>query len=405
MQTRLRAGARQPMSRLDRCLNIADLRAYARTQLPWGLFDYIDRGSDDELALKENRRAFDRIQLRTKVMVPLDKADLSTTLFGKPLKMPYIISPTGIAGMCSYQGELSLARAAATRGIACAVATGSVTPMEQLSAEAGGRLWFQLYMSRERELNYGVARRAHRAGFEALVVTVDSGFNPGGTRENWRRTGFDQPFAFTPRTVLDIACHPGWLARVILRYMRTSGFPRHVNYPEGFQESVLPAKGRTKAPRVLDQSWDDIARLRDVWPGILIVKGILRVEDAIAAVERGADGIVVSNHGGRCMDVAPASIDALPEIAAAVGHRTTVLLDSGVRRGADIVKALALGAKAVMSGRSTLYGVAAAGQAGAEHALKLIENEYRLTMGYVGCPTPADVTADIIAHRPRLTPG
>ena len=393
------------MGRLERCLNIADLREAARRRLPWGLFDYVDRGSDDELALHENRLAFDAIKLRTKVMVPLDRASLGTTLFGKLTNMPYIISPTGIAGLCCYQGELQLAKAAAARGIPLAMATGSVTPMEQLAEEAGGRLWFQLYMSGERELNYGVARRAHRAGFEALVVTVDSGFNPGGTRENWKRTGFDKPFELSPRTMLDLACHPGWLSRVILRYARTSGFPRHVNYPEGFQESVLAGKEKRKAKRVLDQTWDDIGRLRDSWPGILIVKGILRAEDAVQAVDHGADGIVVSNHGGRCMDTAVASINALPDVAAAVGHRTTVLLDGGVRRGADIVKALALGAKAVMSGRSTLYGVAAAGQMGAEHALKLIENEYRLTMGYVGCRTPDEVTADVIAHRPRMMPG
>jgi (S)-mandelate dehydrogenase len=393
------------MTNLDRCLNIADLRAAARPRLPWGIFDYIDRGADDEIALKDNRRAFDRIRLRTRVMVPLDKVELGQTLFGKPMAMPYIISPTGIAGLCCHQGELMLAKAAAARGIPCTMATGSVTPMERLAEEAGGRLWFQLYMSRDRELNYGVARRAAKAGFEALVVTVDTGFSPGGTRENWKRTGFDQPFEFTHQTVLDLACHPGWLWRVIGRYMMTTGFPRHVNYPEGYQESVLPQPGRKKAPRALDPTWDDVSRLREVWPGILIVKGILRVEDAVSAIEHGADGIVVSNHGGRTMDSAIATIDALPEIAAAVGNRTTILLDSGVRRGADVVKALALGAKAVMAGRPTLYGVAAAGEAGAAHALKLIEAEYKLTMGYVGCRTPDEVGPEVIAYRPTPIDG
>ena len=385
------------MVRLDKCLNIADLRQAARGRLPWGLFDYIDRGADDEFAMAGNRRAFDRIRLKNRVMVPLDKPALGTTLFGKSCAMPYIISPTGSAGLCHHEGELVLAKAAAARGVPLGMATGSVTPMERLSKEAGGRLWFQLYMSQDRELNYGVARRAHAAGWEALIVTVDTGFQPGGTRENWKRTGFDQPFAFTPRTVFDIACHPGWLNRVILRYMRTSGFPRHQNYPEGYQESILAGAGKRKAKRAENPTWDDIARLREVWPGALIVKGILRAEDAVAAVDHGADGVVVSNHGGRCMDSAISTIEALPAVAAAVGHRATVLLDSGVRRGADIVKALALGAKAVMSGRCTLYGVAAAGQAGAEHALALLENEYRLTMGYAGCLRPEDVTPDVIA--------
>jgi isopentenyl diphosphate isomerase/L-lactate dehydrogenase-like FMN-dependent dehydrogenase len=253
-------------------------------------------------------------------------------------------------------------------------------------------------MSRDRELNYAVARRAHAAGWEALIVTVDTGFNPGGTRENWKRTGFDQPFAFTPRTIFDIACHPRWLANVIGRYLTGTGFPRHVNYPDGYQDSILAGAERRKAPRAINPTWDDLSRLREVWPGTLIVKGVLRAEDAVAAVEHGADGIVVSNHGGRCMDSAQATIDALPDIAREVGHRTTILLDSGVRRGADIVKALALGAKAVMSGRCTLYGVASGGQAGAEHALALIENEYKLTMGYVGCTSPADVGPDTIAN-------
>ena len=387
------------MVRLDKCLNIADLRDAARKKLPWGLFDYIDRGSEDELALKGNRRAFDAIRLKNRVMTPLDKADLGQTLFGKPMKMPYIVSPTGSAGISHYQGELVLAKAAASRGIPLAMATGSVTPMERVAAEAGGRLWFQLYMSKDRELNYGVARRAHNAGWEALIVTVDTGFQPGGTRENWQRTGFDQPFSLTPRTVFDLACHPGWLTSVILKYTMTTGFPRHQNYPEGYQEPIVPWGGgmKKKAKRADDPTWDDIARLREVWPGVLIVKGILRPDDAVAAVDHGADGVVVSNHGGRCMDSAVSTIEALPAIAAAVGDRATVLLDSGVRRGADIVKALALGAKAVMAGRPTLYGVAAAGQAGAERALELIENEYRLTMGYVGCRTPAEASPEIIA--------
>jgi isopentenyl diphosphate isomerase/L-lactate dehydrogenase-like FMN-dependent dehydrogenase len=388
------------MTRLEDCYNIADLRLAARRRLPWGIFDYLDRGADDEIALKDNRRAFDRIRLNTKVMVPLDKPALGPTLFGKPSAMPYIISPTGMAGMCCHQGELVLAKAAAARGIPCGMATGSVTPMERMSAEAGGRLWFQLYMSKDRELNYGVARRAHNAGWEALMVTVDTGFSPGGTRENWRRTGFDHPFQFSPKTVFDLACHPGWLTRVILRYMTTTGFPRHENYPEGYQTSILPRAGDKKAKRADDPTWDDVARLRDVWPGKLIVKGILSAEDADQAVTHGADGIVVSNHGGRCLDSAIATIDALPKVAAEVGGKTTILLDSGIRRGADIVKALALGADAVMSGRCTLYGVAAGGQAGAEHALKLLENEYKLTMGYVGCRTPDEVGPHVIAYRP-----
>lgn len=390
------------MGRLEECYSIADLRLAARRRLPKGVFEFIDRGVEDEIALANNRHAFERIKLRNRVLVDLDEVALETTLFGKPCGLPLAISPTGLAGICWHQGEILLARAAAAANIPLTLATGSITPMERLAGEAGGRLWFQMVMWRDRELSYGQVKRARSAGFEALVLTVDSGL--GSNREHPKRNGFTVPFKFSRKNIPDLARHPGWLTRVILPYMLKSGIPRYENYPEGYRRSILAAVGGTKVLQAMqgrNATWEDVDRLRDLWPGILIVKGILRPDDALQAVEHGADGIIVSNHGGRHMDSAVAPIDAVAEIAEAVGNRTTVILDSGLRRGSDIVKALALGANAAMMGRCTLYGVAVAGQAGAEHALALLRTEYRQTLGFVGCRNALEIGPDVIAAEGR----
>ncbi len=386
------------MGRLDECYSIADLRLAARRRLPKGIFEFIDRGVEDEVALRNNREAFERIKLCNKVMVDLDDVDLGATLFGKPCAMPIAVSPTGLAGLCWHEGELALARAAAAQNIPVTLATGSITPMEKLAQEAGGRLWFQIVLWRDRELSYTQVKRARDAGFEALVLTVDSGL--GSNREHTKRNGFTVPFKLSRKNIPDLLLHPGWLTRVMLPYVLKTGVPRHENYPVGYQRSILTAVGQGKMLHAMQGKntvWDDVDRLRDVWPGTLIVKGILRAEDAERAVAHGADGIIVSNHGGRHMDCAVAPIDILPEIVKAVGGRTTVILDSGIRRGSDMVKALALGAQAVMSGRCTLYGVAVEGQAGAEHALALLKTEYRQTMGYIGCRRVAELSSDAIA--------
>ena len=381
----------------DRCYNIADLREKARHRLPKGIFDYLDLGSEDQVALRNNRRAFEDLRMRNHVMVDVSDVRADAEIFGKPATMPLAIAPTGIAGLCWYQGELELAKAAATAGVPFTLATGSNTSMEKIADEAGGRLWFQLYMWREKELSYELVKRAARAGFEALIWTVDIGH--GANREHNARNGFGVPYKLNARSVVDVARHPRWLVNVLGRYIAAGGMPRHENYPAKYQGSIAGQSSSTKALRADKVSLDDIDRLRDIWPGTLMVKGILRADDALNAIAHGADAIVVSNHGGRNMDSAEASLVVLPEIVAAVAGKVPVILDSGIRRGSDIVKALGLGADFVLTGRPTLYGTAVGGQKGAERALKLLKDEFIRTMAYVGCSRVADVTAEVFTGK------
>lgn len=391
------------MGRLDRCYNIADLREVARRRLPKGVFEYLDKGTEDQQSLSNNRRRLDETKLLNRVLVDVSDVRLDADILGAPAAMPLVIAPTGIAGLTWYEGEFELARAAAAAGVPFTLATGSNTPMEKVAQESGARAWFQLYMWREKELSHELVRRAARAGFEALVWTVDIGH--GANREHNLRNGFATPYRLNARSVVDMLRHPEWLATVMARYMAAGGMPEHVNYPEQFRTSITQGgekKGapKSKAMRADKVSWEDVDRLRDIWPGKLIIKGVMRVDDAQRAVEHGADAIVVSNHGGRNMDSAPATIDVLPSIVAAAGERVDVIVDSGVRRGSDIVKCMALGAKAVLTGRATLYGVGAGGQAGAEKALSILKNEMRRTMAYVGVQRTHDISGDIIWRGP-----
>jgi isopentenyl diphosphate isomerase/L-lactate dehydrogenase-like FMN-dependent dehydrogenase len=271
------------------------------------------------------------------------------------------------------------------------MAIGSTTPLEKVAAEAGGRLWFQLYIWENPQLTADLVRRVQAAGYEALVVTIDVGL--GTNREHNYRNGWGNPFKPSYRTVRDILLRPRWLFGTLLRYLTTTGMPRHANNPPEAKK-IAGAHLRSKEGAV---SWEDFKRLRDLWPGTIMVKGILRADDAEKAVEYGANGIVVSNHGGRVLDSAVATIDALPAIAKAVGERATVMIDSGIRRGSDIVKARALGAKAVLLGRPALWGTTVAGEAGAMHALKLIRREYELTMSHVGCRSADEIGPDVLA--------
>ncbi len=387
------------MSRLDHCYNIADLRGVAKKRLPKGVFEYIDKGTEDMVSLTNNRGAFGNIKLLNKVITDISDVQLDTEIFGKPASLPMAIAPTGTAGMAWYEGELELAKAAAAAGVPFTLATGSNTPMEKLANEAGGRLWMQLYMWKEKNLSDELVKRAARNGFEALLWTVDIGH--GANREHNMRNGFGSPYVLNTRSVIDMLRHPTWLATVMGRYWVNGGMPRHVNYPDGYQ---MPMTGnvsrmRDRAPttkRANNVSWDDVDRLRDLFPGKLLIKGIMRVDDALEAVEHGVDGIVVSNHGGRNMDSAPATIDVLPGIVAAVGDKMTVIVDSGVRRGSDIVKCLALGADAVLAGRATLYGTAAAGQDGAAKAIAILKDEMKRTMSYIGTQRVSEIDQDVI---------
>jgi (S)-mandelate dehydrogenase len=382
------------VSRLERCYNIADLRAAAQRRLPKGVFQYVDKGTEDQLAVDNNRQTLDRTKLLHRVLTDVSDVSTATDIFGHPAAMPLIIAPTGVAGMCWYEGELALAKAAAKAGVPFTLATGSNTSMEKVAQQAGGQLWFQLYMWREKELSYELVRRAARAGFETLIWTVDIPHKPN--REHDQRNGFSMPYKLNARSAIDALRHPEWLATVLGRYLAGPGMPRHVNFPEQYQHKFTGKATAAKALQADKLGWEDVDRLREIWPGKLIIKGVMRIDDAQQAVARGVDGIVVSNHGGRSMDSAPSTLDVLPGIAAAVGDRTTVLVDSGIRRGSDIVKCLALGAKGVLTGRATLYGVGAGGEAGAAKALGILKTEMRRTMAYVGCQRVAQLSDDVI---------
>jgi (S)-mandelate dehydrogenase len=387
------------MSALDRCYNIADLRAVAKRRLPHGVFEFVDRGSEDEVALRSNRAAFERIKLRHRALVDVSTRSMATTLFGKPVSMPMAIAPTGAAGLCWHEGELELAKAAAQAKIPFTLATGAMTSMEKIAEQAGpaagGRLWFQLYVWKRRDLSHQLIERAKAAGYEALIVTVDTIVSPN--REYNTRNGFLLPFYPTMRFSLDVMRHPVWTASVLMKYLRTIGVPRYENFPEPYRRRVTgDDSDRREVMRQDSLCWDDIRVFRKMWPGILMLKGVNRSDDAAKALDYGIDGIIVSNHGGRNLDSAVATIDALPDIAEAVGDRATVLLDSGVRRGSDIAKALALGAKAVLTGRVTLYGTAVGGQAGAARAISIIRNELDKTMAYTGCQAVDEITTDIL---------
>lgn len=365
--------------------NIFDLRDIAMKRVPRGFFEFVDRGTEDEISLKNNRAVFDRIRFRTRTFVDVSKRTQDTTLFGVKHKMPVVIAPTGVAGLLWHEGEIKLAKAARAAGIPFTLATGSITAMERVADEAGGDLWFQLYLWPDRSMSHELVNRAKAAGYKTLIVTVDG--VSSGNREYNMRNGFTLPFSFGLKNMWDMATHPRWLMGVMGRYLLTTGMPMYANYPAAARATMTRGPVGRSSLRTDSISWADLDAIRKIWPHKLIVKGILDAQDAATAVDHGADGIDVSNHGGRNLDGIVSPIEVLPEIADAVGRRATIFMDSGIRRGSDVVKALALGANAVMVGRSTLYGVAAGGEAGAARALEIYRDEIHRNMGLLGCNT------------------
>jgi (S)-mandelate dehydrogenase len=380
--------------------NVADLREIARRRLPKGIFEFVDRGAEDEVSLRNNRAAFERIRLKPRVLVDVSQRSQAIQLFGHAQKMPIAVAPTGAAGIMWHEGEVALARAAAAAGIPFTLATGSLTAMEKVVERAGGRVWFQLYMYADRSLSYRLVERARSAGLEALVVTVDSPVF--SNREYNLRNGFTIPLSYTPRNVADVLEHPRWLLGVLMRYLLTTGMPRYENYPAEVKSSIT-ARPMGRALKLNDSlTWEDIRVLRKLWPRTLMVKGILRPQDATLAADCGADAVIVSNHGGRVLDGAIAPIEVLPKVVEAVGNRITVMVDSGFRRGSDVVKALALGANAVLIGRSTLYGTATAGEAGATRAIAIFREEIDRTLALLGCNGIAALNRGYLALPPAM---
>ena len=373
--------------RLEQALSIADLRTLARRRLPRSVFDFIDGGAEEESTLADNRAALRRVRVLPRVLNDVSAPDLSTDIVGTPASAPIVIAPMGSCMLGWPQADIAIARAAASLGIPYTLSTMSTTSIERLADAVQGTLWFQLYVLKDHSFNDQLVERARAAGYQTLVVTVD--LPAGGKRERDLRNGIQVPLKLDWRHLLASVTHPHWSWQML-----RGGLPDFENV-RGYmgQESA----GLTIAARVgqsLDAaySWQDLARLRERWPGKLLVKGVEHPADADRLVSLGVDGLWVSNHGGRQLDGAVASADALPLVAQAVAGRVPLLLDSGVRRGVDILKARALGAQAVAVGRAALWGACAGGEAGARRALSILIDELRLAMKLAGTPDLASAS-------------
>lgn len=380
------------MPSLERAVNIEDLRRMAKRRLPRSVFDFFDGGTEDETTLRGNRAAFERVRLLPKVLVDVSAVDTQVELLGQPAKLPMAIAPTGAIGAGRNGADVMLAKAARAAGIPFTLATPATATIEEVAEKAGGRLWFQLYLLKNKDFRMKLVGRAKDAGYEALVVTVD--LTTGGKRERDLRNDFTAPFKPTWRNSRDMILKPGWLMD-----MAINGVPQMKNLEGMVQNSPRLTDVAASVGRELDASftWDDLKGLRDAWPGKLLLKGVERPDDAERAAAMGCDGVVVSNHGGRQLDGAAATIDALPAVARAAGGKIGVLLDGGVRRGVDLLKARALGAQGVLTGRATLFGVMAGGEAGAARAIQILSGEFERALMLAGVARASDIASDLVA--------
>jgi isopentenyl diphosphate isomerase/L-lactate dehydrogenase-like FMN-dependent dehydrogenase len=375
--------------RIEDAINISQLREIARRRLPRFAFDYVDGGSEDEATLAGNRASFEKLRFRPRTLVDVSVRDTSTRILGQPAAFPAIVGPTGLNGLQWPDGDLAIARAAAAAGLPFAMSTVAMSYVEDLARETNGRLWLQAYVFTDRAITDRIIDRAREGGCEAIIVTSD--FPVAGKRERDLRSGLLPKQEFPLRTKLDIMMHPWWVLTV------ARNRPRFVNVERelGTGTNVNNFVGHGMFDPSLD--WDDLKRFRDRWQGKLLLKGVLRADDAERAVGLGVDGVWLSNHGGRQLDRAISGMEALPEVVSAVGTRTAVIVDGGVRRGADIAKAVALGASAVALGRAPVYGLGAGGQAGASRALEILREELDRTLALTGSRRIAELTADLIA--------
>jgi L-lactate dehydrogenase (cytochrome) len=381
--------------RLARAANVEDLRLIAKRRLPLGVFDYIDGGAEDELTLRRNRAAYRQVEFRPRVLRDVSDVDVGTTLLGREIALPLVLAPTGFTRIAHPEGELAVARAAARAGVPYALSTLSTRSIEEVAKAADGTHWFQVYAWKDQGLIKELIERARAAGFEALVLTVDTAVL--GRRERDVRRGFSLPPKIGLKTILDGVVHPGWT----WNFMRSEpiSFANVVNRGVGDGSDPVSLADYVNSQFDPALSWADLEWMRSAWNGPLVVKGIQTMDDARLAVQAGVDAIALSNHGGRQIDGAPPILELLPSVANAVGGQIEIICDGGILRGSDIVKAVALGATACMLGRAYLYGLAAAGESGVDHVLGLLAADVRRTMALCGVTSVPALAPDLIRWR------
>lgn len=370
--------------RLRGMLSLDDFEGRARRHLPLSIFGYVSGGVEDDVTLSENRTAFRRVGLRPRVLRDVSGRDLTTRLFGQDYALPFGIAPMGFSALAAFDGDVVLAKGARAAGSFAICSAASLTPLERVASDGGSR-WFQSYIPGDRDRIAALLDRVTRAGFDTLVVTGD--VPVAGNRENNARNGFDAPLKITPQLAWQGLTHPRWVLGTLAREIAARGLP-HFENMEAVQGPPLFSRDLVRSKIARDElSWDHIRFIRDIWPGKLVVKGILAVEDARLAADAGCDGIIVSNHGGRQLDGVPSPLEVLPAIRAALPD-TVVMFDSGIRRGTDVLKAIMLGADFVFVGRPFLYAAAVYGEAGVVHAMNLLRDEVDRDMALLGITTP-----------------
>lgn len=376
--------------------HIEDLRAIARRRIPRALRDYVESGSYEQITLAANRDDLDALRLRQRVLIDVARVSLETTLLGEKVSLPIAIAPTGLAGLIHGDGEILAARAAEAAGTKYCLSTMSICSIEDVRAHTHDPFWFQLYVFRDRGFSKSVVERAIAARCTALFVTVDLPMR--GQRHADIKNGLTVPPRLTLQNAWDIVTKPAWALGVLFGKRKTFG-----NIEAYLRAGATMREAGAWANEHFDRSltWKDIDWLREIWPGKLVLKGIMDLEDARTAVAAGVDGIVVSNHGGRQLDGASSTITALPEIASAVGDRIEVLFDGGIRTGQDVLKALALGARGCLIGRAHLYGLAAMGEMGVTLAIEIIRRELETSMALCGLRELGEITRGVVLEPER----
>jgi L-lactate dehydrogenase (cytochrome) len=379
--------------RLNKAASVHDLRKLARRRLPGGVFDYVDGGAEDERTLAANEGDYAKITYRPRVLRGIESIDTATTILGGPAAIPLALAPTGFTRIVHPDGELAAARAAARAGVPYTLSTMSTVSIEEVRDVSDGRLWFQVYAWRDRGLVKEMVDRAHDAGYDSLVLTVDTAVL--GRRERDVRRGFTMPPTLGPGTLVDGALHPGWT----LSFMRSDPI-RFANVlgRGDVGDGATPVKVSDYIHEQFDPalSWGDVDWLRSIWDGPVVLKGVQRVEDATRAVEAGVDAIALSNHGGRQLDGAPSPISLVAPVRDAIGDGAEVIADGGVRRGSDVVKAVAAGATAVMAGRAYLYGLAVGGELGIDRVLQWFKADMTRTMSLLGASSIDELDRELV---------